>query len=61
MNGAVGERVKASQVGSTGASWADALFGSAVFTKDELAGDDRLRGLVARARTKPTRAKAKRA
>ena len=37
------------------------LFGSAVFSAHELAGDDRLRGLVERARTKVAGTSARRA
>ena len=36
-------------------SWADDLFGSAHFTEEELGQDERLRDLVERASTKPTR------
>jgi hypothetical protein len=42
-------------------TWADDLFGSAVFSAHELAGDDRLRGLVERARTKVAGTSARRA
>lgn len=42
-------------------SWADDLYGSARFTEEELAKDERLRDIVERSKTKPTRrSKAKR-
>lgn len=36
-------------------SWADDLYGSAHFTKEELLQDERLQDLVERVSTKPTR------
>jgi hypothetical protein len=45
----------------SGTTWEDDLFGSAVFSAQELAGDDRQRGLVERARTKVAGTSARRA